>query len=85
MKWYTFEWDENNIDHIARHDYTPDEVEEVFIENCEVRRIGERYIARGATIDGRMTVVVFERKKTAIRVVTARDMNAREKQAFRRK
>ena len=28
--WLRFEWDDANIDYIARHNYTPDEVEEVF-------------------------------------------------------
>ena len=33
-----FDWNEANIEHIAEHDVTPDEVEEVFSD--EKKRIG---------------------------------------------
>jgi len=32
MKIISFDWDERNIDHIARHNITPDEAEEAFLD-----------------------------------------------------
>jgi uncharacterized DUF497 family protein len=82
-----FEWDDDNISHIERHEYTPEEVEEVFAGDYKVRRARERrYIALGRTFDGRMALVVFLRlPRGVIRVVTARDMEERERRLFRRK
>jgi uncharacterized DUF497 family protein len=50
-----FEWDDNNVFHVARHEFTPDEVEEVFACNHKIRRTRQkRYIALGETLDGRL-------------------------------
>lgn len=67
-----FDWDEENIFHIERHQFTPEEVEEVFADNYKVRRTGQRlYIALGETLDGRLAFVVFRRQSRGlIRVVT---------------
>jgi uncharacterized DUF497 family protein len=82
-----FEWDDDNIEHIQRHDFTPDEVEEVFAGAYKIRRTRQsRYIALGKTLDGRLAFVVFLRlPKGAVRVITARDMGAVERRLFRRK
>jgi uncharacterized DUF497 family protein len=57
-----FQWDDDNVSHIARHEFTPEEVEEVFAGNYKVRRTRDRlYIALGTTFDGRLAVVVFRR------------------------
>jgi hypothetical protein len=82
-----FEWDDDNVLHIARHEFTPEEVEEVFTGEHKVRRARQRrYIALGQTIDGRLAFVVFRRLAGGlIRVVTARDMEAAERRLFHRK
>jgi len=82
-----FEWDDGNIPHIARHEFTPDEVEEVFAGDHKVRRTGQkRYIALGETLDHRLAFVVFRRSPGGrIRVITARDMDDGERRLFRRK
>lgn len=82
-----FDWDDGNVLHIARHEFTPDEVEEVFAGAHKVRRVREKtYIALGETFDGRLAFVVFCRLPGArIRVITARDMEANERRMFRRK
>ena len=36
-----FEWDDDNVFHIERHEFTPDEVEEVFAGDHKVRRKGQ--------------------------------------------
>ena len=82
-----FEWDEGNVLHIERHQFTPEEVEEVFVDDHKVRRARQGlYIALGETLDGRLAFVVFRRlPKGLIRAVTARDMEDRERRLFRRK
>lgn len=83
----SFDWDDDNIGHIQRHDFAPEEVEEVFTGAYKVRRTRQRrYIALGETLDGRLAFVVFHRlSKGMVRVITARDMEANEKRLFRRK
>jgi len=82
-----FEWDDGNILHIQRHEFTPDEVEEVFAGIHKVRRSRQkRYVALGETLDGRLAFVVFRRVPGGlIRVITARDMDSSERRLFRRK
>ena len=75
------------IFHIERHEFSPDEVEEVFAGDYKVRRTCQKlYIALGETFDGRLAFVVFRRIGSGIvRVVTARDMEDKERRLFRRK
>jgi len=82
-----FEWDNDNIFHIGRHEFTPEEVEEVFASNYKVRRTREQlYAALGETLDGRLAFVIFRRLTGGmIRVITARDMEDKERRLFRRK
>lgn len=82
-----FDWDDDNILHIERHRFTPEEVEEVFAGDHQVRRTRQRrYIALGETYDGRLALVVFRRLPgSVIRVITARDMELNERRLFRRK
>lgn len=82
-----FDWDDDNILHIAKHQFSPEEVEEVFASGHKVRRARQKlYIALGETLDGRLSLVVFRRiGKGMIRVITARDMDDAERRLFRRK
>ena len=82
-----FEWDDGNVDHIHRHQFIPDEVEEVFAGSHKVLRTRNgRYIALGETHDGRLSLVVFLRlKKGVVRVITARNMEEDERRLYRRK
>ena len=82
-----FDWDDENVLHIERHQFSPEEVEEVFDGGYKVRRTRHGlYIALGETLDGRLAFVVFRRlSKGVIRVVTARDMENNERRLFRRK
>jgi uncharacterized protein len=82
-----FDWDDDNILHIAEHQYSPEEVEEVFAGDHQVRRARQQlYIALGETFDGRLAFVVFRRlTKGLVRVITARDMDNAERRLFRRK
>ena len=82
-----FDWDDDNILHIMRHRFTPEEVEEVFAGDYKVRRTRQGlYVALGETLDGRLVFVVFRRlSRGLIRVVTARDMDNSERRLYRRK
>jgi uncharacterized DUF497 family protein len=82
-----FDWDDDNVLHIENHQFTPEEVEEVFAGDHKVRRTGQRrYIALGETLDGRLAFVVFRRLPGGlVRVITARNMEDSERRLFRRK
>ena len=82
-----FEWDDDNTSHIERHEFTPEEVEEVFAGDHKIRRTRQRrYIALGETLDGRLAFVVFRRLSGGlVRVITARNMEPNERQLFLRK
>ena len=80
-----FVWDAGNIDHIARHDISPEEAEQV-VENdpfdiARYLRNGEERLNQvGETDAGRVLVVVTTQRGEDTRVVTAhpadRDMRA---------
>lgn len=56
-----FEWDDNNIDHIARHKVLPVEIEDVaFDDDPWIRKgsKGTRYIL-GYTVAGRYLFIVY--------------------------
>jgi uncharacterized DUF497 family protein len=82
-----FDWDDDNVLHVERHQFSPEEVEEVFAGDYKVRRTRQKlYIGLGETLDGRLAFVVFRRLPGGlIRVVTARDMDDSERRLFRRK
>jgi uncharacterized DUF497 family protein len=82
-----FDWNDDNILHIGRHEVTTEEVEEVFESRYKLRRARDRlYAAYGETFDGRLLFVVFRRLPAGlIRVVTARDMEEKDRRIFRRK
>lgn len=86
MKVSDFEWDSANETHIARHDVTSAEAEEVFLAKYFLRKTHSgRYGLYGQSFHGRYLFVVFEKLKgNAIRVITARDMADKEKIFYRR-
>jgi hypothetical protein len=65
MVWFDYLWlegNEGNIEHIAEHDLTPEDVEYV-IENFEEERVSQssgRPMRFGYTPDRRYVAVVFE-------------------------
>jgi hypothetical protein len=88
MKIDYFDWDDRNIEHIEGHGVTPDEVEEIFLSKYLIlkTRTG-RYLAFGKTVTGRYLVAVFEisPQTKIIRVITARDMDSKDKKLYKRK
>lgn len=71
-----FDWDDANIDHVARHNVQPDEAEQVIFNDpvdlgMEIVEGEERYLNLGVTFQGRVLLVVTTWREDRIRVVTA--------------
>jgi len=87
LKITSFEWDDGNTEHISRHNVAPEEAEEVFADDAAIflRSRSGRYVALGQTEAGRYLTVVYERKSGGvIRVVTAFDMDEKDRRRYRR-
>jgi hypothetical protein len=79
-------WNEDNLEHAARHGVNPEEVDEVLERYHQVVRVGKvRYAMRGQTWAGRYLVVFLDRKDEGwYFVVTAREMTVNEARSFRK-
>lgn len=89
---HEFEWDEENVEHIARHTVEPWEAEEAVADAGRApfsARGKDRAGVIGMTEDGRVLVVIVERVERAAgtirRVVMARDATEGEKRIYRRR
>ncbi len=82
-----FDWDAANLSHIAEHDVTPEEAEQV-IENDPVELDyqvvdgEERWVTVGVTIRGRFLVVVWTIRGSAIRIVTTFEADPRHQRVY---
>lgn len=87
------EWDDDNVEHIARHGVEPEEVEEIVYEDCypswvvRGRRRGVRelrWTVFGQTCAGRYLVAVIApyTQRGVWRAVTARDMEQRTRRRY---
>ncbi len=87
MLFKAFEWDDENIEHILRHNVIPDEVEEACVNKPYVRKtIDKRYLVYGITDDGKYLIVIgINKGKDIFRTITARDMTEREKSLYKRR
>lgn len=80
-----FDWDDANIGHIAEHDITPEEAEEVLLGDplemdCETGDNGEdRWTYAGETNRSKILQVVITLRGEKIRVVTAFEATRRDK------
>ena len=87
-----FDWDEtNSAKNWERHRVTPEEAEDVFFQEPLVMQSDakhssreKRYRALGRTSRGRPLFIAFTVRRKLIRVISARDMNRRELEAYRR-
>lgn len=79
-------WDLDSILHIARHNIQPEEVEEAIFETDSIvlkSRQG-RYIVLSQTGAGRyLMIVVAFKMKGRVRVITAREMNRKERTYYK--
>ncbi len=81
------EWDDENIEHIARHNVNPQEVADVCFGLHISEKAGEqRYILSGQSGEGRYLNVVVERVgKGLFRPVTAFEMSESYKRRYRKR
>ena len=80
------QWDDENIEHIARHDVTPKEVEDIcFGVHISAKQRGQRYILSGQSVGGRYLNVVIERVRRGVfRPITAFEMSENYKRKYRK-
>ena len=83
-----FEWNDNNIEHIARHGVSPDEVEDVAFDDApwiKKGRKGTRYML-GYTAAGRYLFTVYTLKKRGIaKVITSMDMDDKTRKLYKKR
>jgi uncharacterized DUF497 family protein len=88
MEIIEFEWDDDNIGHMANHGVYPDEVEGVAFDDepwVKKGREGTRYLL-GYTVAGRYLFVVYVLKGRGIaRVITAMDMDDKTRKLYKRR
>lgn len=85
-----FDWDEwNTFKNWESHRVTPEEAEDVFFHEPLVVRSDSkhsgaerRYRALGQTSSGRLLFVAFTVRRKLIRVISVRDMNRNEAEAY---
>ena len=82
-----FEWDEGNVDHIARHSVTTEEAQQVicneaFDLNYEAVDGEDRWTSIGHTNEIRVLKLVWTLRGEMIRIITAVDATKRESLAY---
>jgi hypothetical protein len=82
-----FDWDADNLRHIARHGIDPKEAEEaVLIEPLEAdvqpHESEERVLCFGRTKSGRLLTILYTERRGKIRVVTAYEMAKPQQQMY---
>lgn len=88
-----FEWDTGNSDKsLVKHGVINKEAEEVFenkpnftLEDVKHSKIEKRYMVWGFTNQGRKLAVIFTIRKNKVRVISARDMHKKERNAYAQK
>jgi uncharacterized DUF497 family protein len=86
-------WDDNNVDHLwAAHQVSTTEVEEIIfgadgdVPQYDIVRDGGNYEIYGRTGGGRLLLMVGSLVgEGRMRIFAARDMDEREKRAFRKR
>jgi len=85
-----FEWDEHNAEkNWLKHQVSPEECEEVFFnrplvvaEDTGHSEKENRYYCLGQTNYGRLLFMVFTIRGDLIRIISARDMNRKERNVY---
>ena len=85
-----FEWDKHNSEKIkAKHGVTPVECEQVFFnipviagDDEKHSKTKNRFYVLGQTDTGRILFMVFTVRNDRLRVISARDMNRKERKVY---
>lgn len=73
-------WDEWNVKHIAKHNVTRAEVEQIFTRTVRAKKsYKDRLIAFGKTREKRLLTVVLEKEKKGYYVLSSRDASRKER------
>ena len=88
-----FVWNEDIIEHIAKHNVTPEEIEEVCFDHPliikskqDAKGINPIYYVLGQTDSGRyLLIVIIYFKQGRAMVITARDMDQSERKRYQRR
>ncbi len=88
-----FHWDEGNVDKKRdRHNVENWECEQVFfnaplliIDDSRHSATEERWAAFGYTDEGRLLTVIFTKRGSLIRIISARDMSRKERRFYEEK
>ena len=87
-----FEWDIGNVEkNWLKHKVSPVECEQIFFNQPLIiddpgHSISEkRYAAFGITDAGRLLAVIFTKRRKLIRVISAREMNRKERKFYEEK
>lgn len=87
MKIDSLYWDDENIEHIARHNVNPQEVEDVCFRTYIIEKESDqRYILSGQSANGRYLNVVIEQVgKGLFKPITAFEMSENYKRRYRKR
>lgn len=85
-----FPWDQGNLDkNLVKHKVENWECEQIFfnapllvLEDQHHSRAEKRWAAFGRTDAGRLLVVIFTRRGDLLRVISARDLNKKEREFY---
>lgn len=85
-----FEWDHANIEkNWIKHNVGPSECEQAFfneplviLDDPKHSSVEKRYAAFGRTDTGRLLVMVFTKRGKFLRIISARDMNRKERRFY---
>ncbi len=86
-----FQWDKGNIEkNWLKHGVSPSECEQIFfnlplIFHDDIKHSGQenRYYSLGKTDTSRFLFIVFTIREKQIRIISARDMNKKERQVYK--
>lgn len=88
-KIYEFEWDKGNIGKNLKHNVEDKEAEEAFFDENKViskdvihSKVEERFILLAETRKGRLLYIVFTKRNSKIRIISARDINKKEVELY---
>lgn len=91
LDFHGFQWDDgNSCKNLVKHDVSDGECEEIFFnapiiftEDVKHSELEHRVAAFGVTNSGRKLTAVFTVRRQLVRIISARDMNRREREFYK--
>lgn len=79
MKPIEIEWDEDTLEHIARHGIRKDDIKQVFKERVYLRKRGNEIHIIGRSLDKIIFLILVPEKR---KLITAREATEEEKRLY---